>query len=543
MTESAYAKGEDTPPLLEGTIGQTLAATAAEHPDAIALIDAVSDRQWTYREFRQQVRALACGLRRLGLQPGDRLALWSPNRWEWVMVQFAAAEAGLILVVLNPAYRRHEVKYALDLSGSTVAIAATSFRTSEYERMLDDVQPDVPSLRESIVFESPRYAELTGPPTEEELAELDAVAATLHPDDPINIQFTSGTTGHPKGVTLSHTNIGNNGYTIGHLLEYTENDRICTPVPYYHCFGMVIANLAAVAYGSAMVIPGPAFDPAASLAAVERYRCTSLYGVPTMFIAELGLLDSGGRYDLSSLRTGVMAGSPCPEAVMRRVIDEMHMSQVSICYGMTETSPVSTQTRMDDPLDLRVSTVGRVGPHLEIKVIDPVGGQTLARGETGEFCTRGYSVMAGYWNDPDKTAEVLSEDGWMRTGDLAVMREDGYVQITGRIKDLVIRGGENVYPREVEEFFYTHPDIVDVQVIGVPDAKYGEELMAWIRVREGAPEPTADDLRAFAEGQISRHKIPKYVHVVESFPMTVTGKVRKVAMREEALGLLGLDEA
>ena len=542
MTELSYAVGESSPPLIETTIGATLARTAAGHPEALALADAVSDLQWTYREFRTQVRNLACGLRRSGLNPGDRLGLWSPNRWEWVLTQFAAAEAGVVLVVLNPSYRRHEVAYALAQSGSSMVLSATSFGDSEYQQMLADVRGELPELRETVVFESPRFAELIGEPSPAELADLDAVAARLQPDDPINIQYTSGTTGNPKGVTLSHRNIGNNGYLVGALLEYTPADRICTPVPYYHCFGMVMANLAAIAHGCAMVIPAPAFSPAATLAAVEKYRCTSLYGVPTMFIAELALLDAGESYDLSSLRTGIMAGSTCPEPVMRRVIDEMHMPQVSICYGMTETSPVSTQTRMDDPLELRVGTVGRVGPHLEIRVADPATGETVPRGEAGEFCTRGYSVMAGYWNEPEKTAEVLGDDGWMRTGDLAVMEPDGYVRITGRIKDMVIRGGENIYPREVEEFLYTHPDIVDVQVIGVPDEKYGEELMAWVILREGAPELTAESLRDFAGGQISRHKIPKYVHVATEFPMTVTGKVRKVAMREQAAGLLGKAE-
>ena len=540
MTELSYARGEDAPPLLDQTIGTTLARTASAHPDAIAVMDAVSDQQWTYREFREQVRALACGLRRLGLQPGDRLGLWAPNRWEWVLTQFAAAEAGIVLVVLNPSYRRSEVAYALAQSGTSVVLSADHFRDSMYAQMLDEVGDELPELRTTVVFESQEFVELVTPPDDDELDSLDAVAAGLNPDDPINIQYTSGTTGNPKGVTLSHRNIGNNGYLVGALLEYTDADRICTPVPYYHCFGMVMANLAAIAFGSAMVIPAPAFDPAATLAAVEKYGCTSLYGVPTMFIAELSLLDSGAEYDLSTLRTGIMAGSPCPEQVMRRVIEEMNMAQVSICYGMTETSPVSTQTRMDDSLELRVGTVGRVGPHLEIKVADPATGETLPRGEAGEFCTRGYSVMSGYWNDVAKTAEALGEDGWMRTGDLAVMEPSGYVRITGRIKDMVIRGGENIYPREVEEFFYTHPDIVDVQVIGVPDEKYGEELMAWIQVREGAPELTADGLREFAEGKISRHKIPKYVHVVTEFPMTVTGKVRKVAMREQAIDLLGL---
>ncbi len=542
MTELSYARGESAPALLETTIGQTLAGTAGRHPDSIALIDAVTDRQWTYAQFREQVRALAAGLRRLGLAPGDRLALWSPNRWEWVLTQFAAAEAGIVLVVLNPSYRRHEVSYALAQSGSAVVLAAHSFRDSEYAQMLDDVRGDLPELRETVIFSTPQFEELLTPPSATELAALDEVAVSLNPDDPINIQYTSGTTGNPKGVTLSHRNIGNNGYLVGHLLDYTPADRICTPVPYYHCFGMVMANLAAIAHGCAMVIPAPAFDPAATLAAVEKYRCTSLYGVPTMFIAELALLDTGAVFDLSSLRTGIMAGSPCPEQVMRRVIDEMNMAQVSICYGMTETSPVSTQTRMDDPLDLRVGTVGRVGPHLEIKVTDPLTGETVPRGEAGEFCTRGYSVMLGYWNDPEKTAEAVDADGWMRTGDLAVVQDDGYVRITGRIKDMVIRGGENVYPREIEEFLYTHPDIVDAQVIGVPDEKYGEELMAWVQLREGAPELTAQALREFASGAISRHKIPKYVHVVSGFPMTVTGKVRKVEMRQQAIEILGIEQ-
>ncbi|MFM9378290.1 AMP-binding protein [Gordonia sp. VNK21] len=550
MTELSYAVGEDTPPLLEHTIGTTLAATADRHPDAIALIDAAADdgagRQWTYREFRRDVLALAAGLRRLGLQPGDRLGLWSPNRFEWVLTQFAAAEAGVVLVVINPAYRRHELAYVLSQSGTVAVLAAERFRDADYAGMLADVREQTPGLTDVITFESEDFADLLAPPTEAELAGLAEVAAGLAPTDPINIQYTSGTTGSPKGVTLSHRNIGNNGYLVGFLLGYTEADRICLPVPFYHCFGMVMGNLAAIAHGAAMVIPAPAFDPQATLAAVEKYRCTSLYGVPTMFIAELGILDAGARFDLSSLRTGIMAGSPCPETVMRRVIDEMAMTEVSICYGMTETSPVSTQTRTDDSLDLRVGTVGRVGPHLEIKVIDPVTGETLPRGETGEFCTRGYSVMLGYWNEPAKTAEVLSEDGWMRTGDLAVMGDgsdgdDGYVRITGRIKDMVIRGGENIYPREIEEFLYTHPDIVDAQVIGVPDEKYGEELMAWVRLREGAAELTAEGLRTFAADAIARHKIPRYVRVVDEFPMTVTGKVRKVEMRAQAVEFLGLE--
>ncbi|EGD54671.1 AMP-binding protein [Gordonia neofelifaecis] len=548
----SYAIGETDPPLLTQTIGATLAATAAKYPDSDALIDAAVDRTWTYAEFRRDVVALAAGLLRHGVAPGDRVGLWAPNRFEWVLTQFAAAEIGAILVVINPSYRRHELAYALKQSGTSLVLAAERFRDSEYAQMLDDVRDQTPDLREVVLFESATFTQMLEAPSDEEMAQVAEIAAGLRADDPINIQYTSGTTGSPKGVTLTHLNIGNNGYLVGALLEYTEADRICLPVPFYHCFGMVMGNLAAIAFGSAMVIPGPAFDPKTALAAVEKYRCTSLYGVPTMFIAELALLDSGAgseasgpsahgeTFDLSSLRTGIMAGSPCPEQVMRRVIGEMNMSQVSICYGMTETSPVSTQTRMDDDLDLRVATVGRVGPHLEIKIADPITGETLPRGETGEFRTRGYSVMKGYWNDPEKTADALDADGWMATGDLAVMGDDGYVRITGRIKDMVIRGGENIYPREIEEFLYTHPDIVDAQVIGVPDEKYGEELMAWIRVREGAQPMTAETIREFAAGNISRHKIPRYVHVVDEFPMTVTGKVRKVEMRERSIEFLGL---
>ncbi|MGO3327705.1 AMP-binding protein [Gordonia sp. (in: high G+C Gram-positive bacteria)] len=541
----SYSKGDAESALLTDTIGGVLARTAARVPDSLALVDAAVDRQWTYAEFRRDVRALAAGLLRLDVKPGDRVALWAPNRFEWVLTQFAAAEIGAILVVINPSYRRHELAYVLAQSGTSVVLAAERFRDADYAQILAEVRADAPDLRTVVLFESAEFAGLLAEPTVAESAAIDEIASGLSASDPVNIQYTSGTTGSPKGVTLSHLNIGNNGYFVGELVDYTEADRICLPVPFYHCFGMVMGNLAATSHGAAMVIPGQAFDPRATLTAVEKYRCTSLYGVPTMFIAELALLDTGAQFDLSSLRTGIMAGSPCPETVMRRVIDEMNMSQVSICYGMTETSPVSTQTRTDDPLDLRVGTVGRVGPHLEIKIVDPLTGAVLPRGETGEFCTRGYSVMQGYWNEPEKTAEALDSDGWMHTGDLGVMGDgshddDGYVRITGRIKDMVIRGGENIYPREIEEFLYTHPDIVDAQVIGVPDEKYGEELMAWIRVREGAESLDVDGIREFAAGQISRHKIPKYVTVVDEFPMTVTGKVRKVEMRAKSIEMLGL---
>ena len=540
--ELAYARGEDNPPLLTETIGQTLARTTEAYGENLALVDAPSGRTWTYREFRTEVLALAAGLLRHGVQAGDRVGLWAPNRPEWVMVQYATAEIGAILVNLNPAYRQNELDYALTQSGTSVVLAADRYKDSDYRGMLDAARPSTPELREVILFETPEWDELLTRPSDDELAAVAQRASTLRPDDSINIQYTSGTTGFPKGATLTHANISNNGYLVGELLAYTDADRICIPVPFYHCFGMVMGNLAATSHGAAMVIPSPTFDPEAALRAVADYRCTSLYGVPTMFIAELALLDhvEPGQIDLSSLRTGIMAGSPCPEHVMRQVVDRMHMGEVSICYGMTETSPVSCQTRVDDPLELRVGTVGRVGPHLEIKVIDPITGETLPRGETGEFCTRGYSVMSGYWNEPEKTDEALDADGWMHTGDLAVMDPNSYVRITGRIKDMVIRGGENIYPREIEEFLYTHPDILDAQVIGVPDERYGEELMAWVQLRDGVADLTADDVREFATGKIARHKIPRYVHVVKEFPMTVTGKVRKVAMRAESVDLLGL---
>ncbi|WP_207843141.1 AMP-binding protein [Williamsia soli] len=538
MSELSYTQGEATPPLLTVTIGESLRATAEKFADNDAVIDAATGQRWTYREFRERVRALAAGFARSGLVPGDRVGLWAPNCVEWVLTQYATAELGLILVNLNPAYRQTEIEFALNQSGARTVIAAREFRGADYAGMLAAALEKCPQFSAAVLLGSPEWTELTSTPDESELSELDAAAAALSPEDPINIQYTSGTTGNPKGATLSHRNILNNGYLVGELCNYTDADRICIPVPFYHCFGMVMGNLAATTHGAAIVIPAPGFDPGLTLKAVATEKCTSLYGVPTMFIAELALSDFDD-YDLSSLRTGIMAGSPCPAEVMRQVINKMHMSEVSICYGMTETSPVSTQTRADDTFERRVGTVGRVGPHLEIKVVDPITGETAPRGETGEFCTRGYSVMVGYWNQPDKTAEALDTDGWMHTGDLAVMDADGYVQITGRIKDMVIRGGENIYPREIEEFLYTHPDILDAQVIGVPDEKYGEELMAWIRLRDGVTGFTAEDLREFADGKVARHKIPKYVHVVDEFPMTVTGKVRKVQMREQAVGILG----
>ena len=537
--ELAYAQGGQAPDLMEETIGANLARTAARFGDRIALIDALTQKEWTYSEFREGVLALAAGFVRMGISPGDRVGLWSPNRAEWVLVQYATAEIGVVLVNLNPAYRQEELEYALRQSGITAVISPESFKDSAYAAMLKKATPNCPDLRQYVLFDSPEWDAMTSPPSDPEIHEVAGYSGSLSPEDAINIQYTSGTTGFPKGATLSHRNILNNGYMVGELLNYTEEDRICLPVPFYHCFGMVMGNLAATTHGAAIVIPAPTFDARATLAAVDTYNCSSLYGVPTMFIAELSELEKDStRYDLSSLRTGIMAGSPCPEHVMRRVVDQMHMPEVSICYGMTETAPISTQTLVDDPFDLRVGTVGQVGPHLELKVADPATGQTVGRGADGELCVRGYSVMKGYWNDPEKTAQAVDAEGWMHTGDLAAMDDNGYVRITGRIKDMVIRGGENIYPREVEEFLFTHPDIVDVQVVGVPDAKYGEELVAWIRLRNGVPDVTADDLRRFATGKIARHKIPRYVQVVDDFPMTVTGKVRKVELREAAIEFL-----
>ena len=528
----SYERGPGAPALLETTIGANLADTATTFGSRDALVDMAAGRRWSYADFVADVRRLATGLLRAGVGVGDRVGIWAPNRWEWVLVQYATAEIGAILVTVNPAYQARELTYALKQSGVSVVIAAAGFKDADYSSMLAEVRPDCADLHTVVIMGTAGWDELAG--TDTDPAALARVTATLTPTDPINIQYTSGTTGYPKGVTLSHRSILNNGYLVGELLDYTEHDRICIPVPFYHCFGMVMGNLAATSHGACMVIPAPSFDPARTLRAVHAERCTSLYGVPTMFIAELGLADFAD-YELDSLRTGIMAGAPCPVEVMRQVIERMHMPGVSICYGMTETSPVSTQTRTDDALERRVVTVGRVGPHLEIKVVDPDTGQTVSRGVSGEFCTRGYSVMSGYWNDPVKTAEVIDADGWMHTGDLAVMDACGYVQITGRIKDIVMRGGENISPREIEEFLYTHPDIVDAHVIGVPDERYGEEVMAVVKLRDGAAELTIEALREFCAGRIARFKIPRYLRIVDEFPMTVTGKVRKVEMRQAAI--------
>ena len=536
---TSYAQGETTPALLEETIGANLERTVAAYADREALVECATGRRWTWAELDRDVDALAKGLIGAGVAQGDRVGIWGPNSAEWTLVQLAAAKVGAVLVNVNPSYRTHELAYVVNQSGMRLLVSSTSFKTSDYRSMVEETAPQSHALERVVYLDDEESwgglladGEGVG---DQELAQR---KAALAPGDPINIQYTSGTTGFPKGATLSHRNILNNGYLVGEVCRYTEEDRVCIPVPFYHCFGMVMGNLACTTHGATMVIPAAGFDPALTLRAVSDERCTSLYGVPTMFIAEWALPDLAS-YDLTSVRTGIMAGSPCPEEMMKKLIDA-GIDEMTICYGMTETSPVSTQTHTDDSLERKVGTVGRVCAHLEIKIVDPVSGDTLPRGEAGEFCTRGYSVMLGYWDDPEKTAEAVDADGWMHTGDLGVMDDDGYVRITGRIKDMVIRGGENIYPREIEEFLYTHPDIEDVQVVGVPDAKYGEELCAWLRMRPGTEPLDAERVREFATGKLAHYKIPRYVMVVEEFPMTVTGKVRKVEMREVSTRELGL---
>ncbi len=546
----SYSHGASASPLLGETIGANLRRVAAAFPDAEVLVDVPAGRRWTYAAFDAETDTLARGLIASGLAAGDRVGIWAPNCAEWVQLQYATAKAGIILVNINPAYRSHEVSFVLRQSGVRMLVSAVRFKTSDYRAMVDEVRPELTELEDVIFLGTPQWEALfdagrsggagrtadgsgAGPLLERE--------ASLSFDDPINIQYTSGTTGFPKGATLSHHNILNNGLFIGEGCRYTEQDRVCIPVPFYHCFGMVLGNLAATTHGACIVIPAAGFDPAETLRAVQAERCTSLYGVPTMFIAELALPDFGS-YDLSTLRTGIMAGSPCPVEVMKRVVSEMHMTDVTICYGMTETSPVSTQTTADDDMDRRVSTVGRVHPHVEVKIIDPESGRVLPRSTPGELCTRGYSVMLGYWNEPAKTAEAIDDARWMHTGDLAVMDDAGYLNIVGRIKDMVIRGGENIYPREVEEFLYGHPAIEDVQVIGVPDVQYGEELCAWIRLRPGQ-ELDADQVKEYCRGKIAHYKVPRYIRFTPDFPMTVTGKVQKFKMRETSITELGLLEA
>ncbi|MCD0481478.1 AMP-binding protein [Streptacidiphilus sp. ASG 303] len=535
----SLAAGPTDVPLLDETIGANLARAVAAHPGREALVDVASGRRWTYAAFGRAVEQVALGLLARGVSAGDRVGIWAVNRPEWVLVQYATARVGAVMVTVNPAYRVHELEYVLNQSGVSLLFTQTAHRGSAYREMVEEVRPRCPALRGAVMVDDASWQALLDDGAGVDPTALAAREAGLDCDDPVNIQYTSGTTGFPKGATLSHRNILNNGFWVGELLGYTEQDRICVPVPFYHCFGMVMGNLAATSHGACVVVPAPAFDPAATLRAVASERCTSLYGVPTMFIAELNLPDFAA-YDLTSLRTGVMAGSPCPVEVMRRVVADMHMGEVAICYGMTETSPVSLQTRRDDDLERRTATVGRVLPHLEVRVADPATGATVPRGEPGELCTRGYSVMLGYWDDPERTAEVVDADRWMHTGDLAVMREDGCVAIVGRIKDMVIRGGENVYPREVEEFLHTHPAVADVQVVGVPDERYGEEVCAVVVLHDPAASLTAEDVADFCRGRLAHYKVPRYVRVVREFPMTVSGKVRKVELRERAARELGL---
>ncbi|PZS12561.1 MAG: AMP-binding protein [Pseudonocardiales bacterium] len=532
----SYVSGTSDTPLLGETIDANLRRAVARFGDREAVVEVATSRRMTYLEVDAAIDGVARGLLARGIAAGDRVGIWAPNGLDWFLVQYATARIGAILVNINPSYRTHELEFVLRQAGIGTLVAAVAFKTSDYRGMVEQVRDRLPALQEVVYLDDPSWDALLAEGAAISSDEVVQRSQRLSFDDPINIQYTSGTTGFPKGATLSHHNILNNGYFVGEVCGYTATDRICVPVPFYHCFGMVMGNLASTSHGACVVIPAPGFDPAATLQAVVDERCTSLYGVPTMFIAELAV-PGFAEYDLSSLRTGIMAGSPCPVEVMKRVISEMHMADVTICYGMTETSPVSTQTRADDSLDRRVSTVGRVHPHVEVKVVDPETDLPVPVGQPGEFCTRGYSVMLGYWDEPEKTADVL-RTGWMHTGDLATMDEEGYLTIVGRIKDMVIRGGENVYPREIEEFLYTHPDVVDAQVIGVPDARYGEELMAWLRLRAGAEPLTAETLREFCSGKLAHYKVPRYVHVVDDFPMTVTGKIRKVQMREEAVEIL-----
>ena len=558
MTKPSYDKGATDVPLIEQTIGACFDESCAKYALREALVSRHQGVRLTYAEYRRRVDSLACSLMRLGLAKGDRIAIWSQNNVEWALTQFATAKAGLILVNINPAYRRAELEYAINKVGCRAIILSPAFKTSDYIGMLGDLAPELmscapgkldsqrlPTLKWAIRLgadKSPgmlNFDDLLTSPSDADTAALAAVGATLKGDEPINIQFTSGTTGAPKGATLTHRNILNNGRFVGEAIRLTENDRLCIPVPLYHCFGMVMANLGSLTHGSCLVYPADSFDPLSVLQAVSEERCTTLYGVPTMFIAVLDHPDFT-KFDISSLRTGIMAGSPCPTEVMKRVIDQMHMGEVTIAYGMTETSPVSTQSGVDDSIELRVSTVGRVQPHVEIKIVDAEG-NIVPRGVTGEFCTRGYSVMRGYWGDVARTAEAIDGDGWMHTGDLATMDANGYCNIVGRIKDMVIRGGENVYPREIEEFLYRHPKIKDVQVVGLPDQKYGEELCAWIVPREGE-NLTEQDVRDFCKGQIAHYKVPRYIKFVDAFPMTVTGKIQKFLIRDQMKEELGLSD-
>jgi fatty-acyl-CoA synthase len=534
----SYDAGPDSPPILEETIGHNFERIAATNPDDEALVEVAGNRRWTYAELNAEIDLIARGLMSLGVQRGERVGIFSPNCGEWTVVQYATAKIGAILVTINPAYRTHELAYVLQQSGIRTLIAATAFKSSDYQSMIAEVRPNADALRDVVFLRTDDWSGIRDRAELVSRDDLRSRMAALDNRDPINIQYTSGTTGFPKGATLSHRNILNNGFFTTELLGLGPDDRLCIPVPFYHCFGMVLGNLGCTTHGATMIIPGAGFDAGATLAAIETERCTGVYGVPTMFIAMLGHRDFPAT-DLSSLRTGIMAGSVCPVEVMKRCVAEMNMADVAIAYGMTETSPVSCQTLIDDILERRTATIGRAHPHVEIKVVDPAAGDIVERGRPGELCARGYLVMLGYWRDEAKTREIIDADGWIHTGDLAVMRDDGYCNIVGRLTDVVIRGGENVYPREIEEFLYTHPDIEEAQIVGVPDRKYGEEICAWIRMKSGRRPLDADAIRAFATGKLAHYKIPRYVHVVEEFPMTVTGKVRKVEMREESVRLFG----
>ncbi len=541
----SYASGPASAPLLGETIPDNLDRVAAAHHDEPALVSRHQGIRWTYAEFVEQVDLCARALMALGVEPGDRVGIWAPNRAEWTVVQYATSRIGAILVNINPAYRSHDLAYALGQSGVSVLVSAETFKGASYLDMIDSVRAEITTLR-TVVALGPSEHDLSWPTFLDRSGDVPmdrvrAIQARLQFDDPINIQYTSGTTGKPKGATLTHHNILNNGYFVTGIQGLSAGSKLCVPVPLYHCFGMVMGNLGMLSRGGTVVYPAEAFDPAATLAAVAEERCEALYGVPTMFIA---MLDdpSAKTLDLTSLRTGIMAGSPCPVEVMKRVIAEMSMDEVTIAYGMTETSPVSFQSRADDSIDRRVATVGTVMPHVECKIVDPETGRVLPTGMPGELCTRGYSVMRGYWDNPEATTEAIDDARWMHTGDLATMDAEGYVNIVGRIKDMVIRGGENIYPREIEEFLYGHPAVADVQVIGVPDARYGEELCAWVRLRQGE-QLTAEQLREYCQGRIAHYKIPRYLRITDDFPLTVTGKVQKYRMREISIGELGLAEA
>ena len=556
----SYMSGSSQEPLIGSTIGDLFDRVVEQVPDNEALVSRHQNLRYTYRELKEEVNRFARGLMALGVQRGDRVGIWSPNCAEWVVTQFATPKVGCILVNINPAYRTSELEYALKQSGISTLIMAPRFKSSDYVAMLREVCPELgrsrpgqihstrlPDLRTVIVLRSERLAgtfnwddvvAMAGRVGEAELGERQARQQF---DDAINIQYTSGTTGFPKGATLSHHSILNNGFFIGEKMRFTPRDRLCIPVPFYHCFGMVLGNLACVTHGATMVLPADSFDPKSVLETVQEEKCTALHGVPTMFIAELGH-PNFSSYDVSTLRTGIMAGSPCPIEVMKQTIEKMHMDEVTICYGMTETSPVSTQTSADDPVEKRVSTVGQVHPYVETKIVDPQTGDVVPRGTPGELCSRGYIVMLGYWNNPEATAQAIDAGRWMHTGDLATMDEAGYINIVGRIKDMIIRGGENIYPREIEEFLYIHPAIQDVQVVGVPDEKYGEEVMAWVILKPGQPADE-DAIKDFCRGKIAHYKIPRYVRFTDGFPMTVTGKIQKFKMREMAVEELGLGKA